>query len=284
MIAALGPAVRAGRLSADRRDRGRARPPLRPRLRRAPAGGQAPPAAPGRPRRRRAVRPARPHPGDAGRGRVRRHRRHLRGRAALLARPRGGRPVAVRPRSRSRSSRTGNGAGPNQMPTAAQFAAGHRRAARAAGHRPRGDALRQPGHGPGHLPAGSVARLRRAVRLDRLRPHRRPLVRRAGRGRRQHLVPRRERPRHRRPHDRGHRNRRGHRPHRRRGVRPVTPAAPVRRHPDPARARRHPELLAGRRGAAPRHQPHRLHPGGERQARREQPVRARCRRAPASST
>ena len=53
---------------------------------------------------------------------------------------------------------------------------------------------------------------------------------------------------------------------------PSTAAAAVRRHPDPARPGQRPELLAGRRRAAPRRQRRRLHPGGERQVRRERHV------------
>ena len=65
---------------------------------------------------------------------------------------------------------------------------------------------------------------------------------------------------------------------------PSHAAAPVRRHPDPARHRRHPELLAGRRGAAPRHQHQLLRPGGERASSARTAPSARCRQAPASST
>jgi hypothetical protein len=93
-----------------------------------------------------------------------------------------------------------------------------RDAARPAGYRARGHALRRSGHRRRDLPAGPGGRLRRAVGLDRVRPHRGPLVRRAGRGRRQHLLPRPERPRPRRHHHRGHRDQPGRRPHRRRGV------------------------------------------------------------------
>ena len=121
MLAALGPALRAGRLSAVQAiAAGRA--PRRPRVRRAPAGRAAAPAAPGRPRPRRAVRPAGPYGRDAGGRRVRGHRGDLRLRAELVAEPgragpdalghRAGADSAVRPRRR-----------PEQVPDAAQDAA-----------------------------------------------------------------------------------------------------------------------------------------------------------------
>ena len=134
LLAALGPALRAGRLSAVA----------------AIASGRAPATGRGYAVHRLAARLNLPRPvglglaapfarpartaGDARRDRVRRHRGDLRDRAALLAEQRAGRPSPWRPRSRSRSSRT---TGPNQVPTAAQFAAAHVGDQRAAGHRPR---------------------------------------------------------------------------------------------------------------------------------------------------
>ena len=146
LLAALGPALRAGRLSAVEAIAAGRAPAHRPRVRRAPAGRPAAPAAPGRPGPGRAVRPARPHPGDAGRDRVRRHRGDLRVRAALLAEPAPRPPRPWRPRCRSRSSRTARGR-PDQVPTAAQFAAATAALSAAAGHRARERRVREPGQG-----------------------------------------------------------------------------------------------------------------------------------------
>ncbi len=142
VLAALGPALRAGRLSAVAGDRGGPRPRHRPRVRRAPARRPAAPAAPGRPRPGRAVRPARAHHGDAGRDRVRGHRGDLRVRAELLAEPGRGQPDPVRHgpgadpagrhRGRARAvARRGAGRG------------GDRRAARPAGHAARRGGVRR---------------------------------------------------------------------------------------------------------------------------------------------
>ncbi len=69
---------------------------------------------------------------------------------------------------------------------------------RAAGHRAQQRRVRDPGQGGRHLAGCPDERVRRAKLLDGVRAHLRPLVRRAGRGGRQHHVPHRQRARRRR--------------------------------------------------------------------------------------
>ena len=125
VLAAFGPALRAGRLSATQAIAAG----------RAPATGRgyaayrladpAAPAAAGRHGPGRAVRPARAHRGEPGRDRVRGHRGDLRVRAECLAGPRRGASRPCPPRSRWRSRRTvpAPRRGPSQCPDAAQDAA-----------------------------------------------------------------------------------------------------------------------------------------------------------------
>ena len=120
-LAALGPALRAGRLSAvqaiaagraPRTGRGYAAHRLAARLRLPVRSASA--------WRRRS--PARADRGDARRDRVRRHRGDLRVRAALLAEPRRGQPDPVR-HGPGADPAVRPGAGPQQLPDAAQNAA-----------------------------------------------------------------------------------------------------------------------------------------------------------------
>ena len=221
MLAALGPAVRAGRLSAID----------------AIAAGRAPRSGRGYAAHRLAARLRLPRP--VGLGVAAPFARPSRTLVTLAAVAFGATAVIFAVGLNSSLSRAAetqsqsatvpvqiqqdfNGVGPNQLPTAAQFAAVTAALRSQPGTAHAVTLYGNAGHGRGDLPAGPGACLRRARRLDRVRSHRRPLVRRARRGRRQHLVPRRERPGPRRHHDRGHRDRPGHRPHRRRSVRAVT--------------------------------------------------------------
>ena len=154
----------------------------------------------GRPRAGGAVRPARADRGDAGRDRVRGHRGDLRVRAELLAEPGRGQPDPLRHHpGAGRAVRPGRRAGPDAHRGAGRGGAG--RAARPAGHAARGGAVRERGQGARHRRHRQRAGVRRRRRLDRVRDHRRPLVRRARRGGRQHRVPGPERPRRRRHRD-----------------------------------------------------------------------------------
>ena len=237
MLAAFGPALRAGRLSAieaiaagraPRSGRGYAAHRLAARLRLPrPVGLGA----------RRAVRPARPHAGDARRGRVRRHRGHLRGRAALLARPRGRPPSPSPPPSRSRSSRAATAPGRTRCPPPPSWPQPPRRCApsrappatvtpstatrsRSPASPSRSSRSRSTGRPPGRatpLIAGHWYDAPGEVDVNTsfLDAAASPSATRA-------TV------------DTGTAD--GHRPHRRGGLRPVTPAAPLRRQPRPCRA------------------------------------------------
>ena len=189
MLAALGPALRAGRLSAVD----------------AIAAGRAPRSGRGYAAHRLAARLRLPRP--VGLGVAAPFARPARTLVTLAAIAFGATAVIFAVGLRSSLSRAaasqsqsatvpvqiqqdGNGAGPNQMPTAAQLAA-----VTAVVRSQPGTAHAVTLYGDqvtvaGDLAEGPGARLRRAFRLDRVRPHRRPLVRRAGRGRREHHVPR----------------------------------------------------------------------------------------------
>jgi putative ABC transport system permease protein len=145
MLAGLGPALRAGRLSATQ----------------AITAGQ--------------------DRGDARRDRVRHHRAHLRGRAALLAGPGGGQPDPVRHGpGADPAERPGQCAqrrahrGPGRR--------GDFSAQRAAGHAARGRGVPEPAEGRRHARNREHVCLRRRRVLDRIRHHQRPLVRRSRRG------------------------------------------------------------------------------------------------------
>jgi putative ABC transport system permease protein len=181
VLAALGPALRAGRLSAVEAiasgrapgtGRGYAVHRLAARL-----NVPRQPAAPGQPGPRCAVRQARPHPRHPRVDHVRGHRRDLRDRTPLLAEPGKGQPVPV-----------GHRAGPDRAEQPGTRA--ERRAQRRAVRRrercaepARGGAQQRPVRGPrqgGRLRAGRPGRgVGRAKRLDGLRAHLWPLVRHA---------------------------------------------------------------------------------------------------------
>ena len=244
MIAALGPAVRAGRLSAID----------------AIAAGRAPRSGRGHTAHRLAARLRLPRP--VGLGVAAPFARPARTLVTLAAVAFGATAVifavglhsslarAAAAQSQSATvpvqiQQSGYGAGPNQMPTAAQLAQA------IAVVRAQPGTAREVALYGNRVTVPGISQQVQSLAFDGpsawtgyalIAGHWYDAPRR---GRREHLVPRRERPRHRRQRHRGHRNRRGHRPHRRRGVRPLTPAAPVWRQPDPARHRHYCELLAG---------------------------------------
>ena len=199
LLAGFGPALRAGRLSAAE----------------AIAAGRAPRAGRGYAAHRLAARLRLPRP--AGLGLAAPFARPARtavtlaaiafGATAVIfafglssAEPRRGQPDPLRHHpGAGRAVRSGRRAGADAHRGAERGGAG--RPARPAGHAARGDAVRERSQGARHRRHRQRAGVRRRRRLDRVRDHRRPLVRRARRGGRQHRVPGPERPRRRRYRD-----------------------------------------------------------------------------------
>ena len=130
----------------------------------------------------------------------------------------------------------GPGGGPNQVPTATQDAAVTAALRAQPGTAHQTEVYENQVKVPGVAGSVNAWAFSDGCVLDRVRGHRRALVRRAGPGRRQHRVPERQRPGRGRHGHRRHRNRPGHGAHRRRGVPSQQQSHAVRQYPDAARA------------------------------------------------
>ena len=273
VLAALGPALRAGRLSATA----------------AIAAGRAPNAGRGYAAHRLAARLRLPRP--VGMGLAAPFARPARtvslaaiafgatavifafglhaslGRAAAAQTLSATVPVEIQPNG------PGTGAGPGQWPDAAQDAAvtAALRAQPGTAHQTHG--VPERGQGAGLARERQRLGVRRRLLVAGVRRHRRALVRRTRPGGRQHRVPGRQRPVRRRHRHRGHRNRPGHRAHRRRGV-------PPEHHPTVFGSTQtlpglgtQANLRSGTWRCGPA-RARRVRPGGERRPGRQQPVEA----------